>query len=807
MIAFAGDTIICLFRKMNDKASFACLNAILCADKLNKHATLKARTNRKTNISMRFAIAYGEFKIASLGGLDNKWVPVLTGPCFVDLADCLKLAKIGEIVSTNTCCHHAFEASRETINTFSILKMSTPNRYLVESICSSPRDLPVDAVDPLYSDVPSTCIRKYIYSRAMLENDVVDMAKHFIPSPVVNAIQSDSLDHLSELRRVTTVHLRLDSFSKKMYQDPMQLQPFIKMVQQMIKESGGLLRHVLVNVTGCVVTAYWGLPMHASSNDASKALYFALSVVSEAKKMRLEVAGGIATGEALCANSGCDIRKVYVCLGDKVNLAYRLMSLANGRVLVDKETFNSVSRREKQYLVPAEEIQIKGAIRPIKPYTYASSEVPQLIRDSDMFGSHTILRAEVVRSLIQSLDVLQIAHKGLGRANKEKEYTYSELKSTMVIGRVEAGDRRKPTANGRSARETHTSFTVLMGSRGTGKSTAAQVFKEGAQKRGVTCIYIVGKPGDEGVVNWVYRKLLCEIMGASAYANKSARRKYAASIVKRIFPDKLSRQIHLMSSLEILFDFEKEHAVEEEDRSLSFQNNSSSSFDAYDRNSSLATGRNVPMRPNLSSSSVDAYDRKPPARKAGVSELKSDTDPAAFELFRAMLADKRLAIVIENAQYVDSWSWMELERLAASNLSLAFLLTLQSFPTSSDRHLRSKDFTKDKFSGNMMSSVRMGVPMDLPSEEKRSQSVAVSGHSDEDAVDQLEHLALLVDSETSAFQVCSDSKRRKKDFCGCICFFLIKILDVKNMCFQTNSEIICDVDFCVGEIWFAVQGH
>ena len=43
--------------------------------------------------------------------------------------------------------------------------------------------------------------------------------------------------------------------------------------------------------------------------------------------------------------------------------------------------------------------------------------------------------------------------------------------------------------------------------------------------------------------NCVYKRILCEVMGPVAYENKKVRKKYIASIVKRIYPDKLMKQV------------------------------------------------------------------------------------------------------------------------------------------------------------------------------------------------------------------------------------------------------------------------
>ena len=68
---------------------------------------------------------------------------------------------------------------------------------------------------------------QYLYSRAM-SSKLAENARPFVPYPVTSAIYTESLAHMAELRRVTTVFMKLDSFSTKIYGDPIQLQPYFR---------------------------------------------------------------------------------------------------------------------------------------------------------------------------------------------------------------------------------------------------------------------------------------------------------------------------------------------------------------------------------------------------------------------------------------------------------------------------------------------------------------------------------------------------------------------------------------------------
>jgi hypothetical protein len=90
-------------------------------------------------------------------------------------------------------------------------------------------------------DVSEHCPKVEFSSR------VLEAAEYFVPRPALSAIYSSSLDSISELRQVTTMFLRLDTYSHVLHQDPVSLQPFFLLLQQVLDESGGFLRQFLVD--------------------------------------------------------------------------------------------------------------------------------------------------------------------------------------------------------------------------------------------------------------------------------------------------------------------------------------------------------------------------------------------------------------------------------------------------------------------------------------------------------------------------------------------------------------------------------
>ena len=84
-------------------------------------------------------------------------------------------------------------------------------------------------------------------AEAAAESALYEAAEYFIPLPALRAIYSGSLNSIAELRQVTTLFLNLDSYLPEQNHDPITLQSFFYLLQQILSETGGFLRQFLVD--------------------------------------------------------------------------------------------------------------------------------------------------------------------------------------------------------------------------------------------------------------------------------------------------------------------------------------------------------------------------------------------------------------------------------------------------------------------------------------------------------------------------------------------------------------------------------
>lgn len=130
----------------------------------------------------------------------------------------------------------------------------------------------------------------------------------YLPAPVLKALQSRSLSNLAEIRTVTTLFLKLDSFDLSNDYPVNQLQDFFFEMQKCLFDCGGVLRQFLVDDKGCVLIGLWGVPTASHPANTSRAIRCSLMMKKAAAALRELVSIGISTGSVYCGTIGTKTR-------------------------------------------------------------------------------------------------------------------------------------------------------------------------------------------------------------------------------------------------------------------------------------------------------------------------------------------------------------------------------------------------------------------------------------------------------------------------------------------------------------------
>lgn len=627
MIAFAGDALICVFRDFTaakDKdgdspppvypRSTSCsYRALECACSLRSH--------RNEHLSTHIAVSHGQLSYAVLGGVNDQWVGVMNGQCVSDLSDAITLAGSQEVVATESCLQHALAGTMTlsddapSLIDFQLVEGSTSARVtrVRPFSCSF-----VPKPGKLRDTFKRTASR--IHSQNSNETVLIEQLTGFVPRTILSAVYSGALNHIGELRQVTTLFLSLDSYSPSINADPLSLESFVHAAQQVLVETGGFLRQFLVDDKGCVFIAMWGTPSYTYSNNCSRALHCAVKLRERTRAIQHDCSIGITTGIVFCGCVGTPQRRDYVGIGSDVNMAARLMSKAHGRILVDESTTDNLDDATKQLLEKAEEMHLKGAVGPLTPFQYISDDLPSLAVLDAEASRNQLLKRNVMALIAKRLDVI-------GNEAATKDTTHFTQTSYSAY------------------------FTVLLAPLGNG-NFAAEYFRHCARKRGIQCYSVSAHPSYKHTPYNVIKQIFLELVGQEHFVSEQQ---------QRFVIDLLINQAYAKSR-----EHERNNAKVSLQLMLGVDWISTEEVEKFN-----ASSTPVVNKPSDQQEGVLLSARKHLVRKVG--------DLSFYKVVAYLLKNAPTALVIENAQYCDELSWSELRLiLLGKDLNLSALITMKA---------------------------------------------------------------------------------------------------------------------------------
>jgi class 3 adenylate cyclase len=187
------------------------------------------------------------------------------------------------------------------------------------------------------------------------------------------------------------------------------LDAFVRWVQAVLAQYDGALLQVTIGDKGSYLHAAFGAPI-AHDDDAERAVAAALDLQSPPAELH-SVTGisiGVAYGQMRAGAYGGMTQRTYGVLGDKTNLAARLMQVAVGGILCDEEIYRAAHARLTFEALPP--IAVKGKTQPVAIYR-PLSKTPQSVigsRIDQLVPAHQLtLKVASVIGHSFAIDLLQ----------------------------------------------------------------------------------------------------------------------------------------------------------------------------------------------------------------------------------------------------------------------------------------------------------------------------------------------------------------------------------------------------------------
>jgi len=149
------------------------------------------------------------------------------------------------------------------------------------------------------------------------------------------------------------------------------LDKYLSEMTKLIHQYDGTLNKII----GDGLLVFFGDPI-PMDDHAQRAVMTAIDIQKKVAELRgewlqygyeLEIGIGINTGYMTVGNIGSDIHKDYTVIGNQVNVAARLVSLAKpGQILISQRTYSRV--RDLAKVENVGEIKVKGIHNPVATY-------------------------------------------------------------------------------------------------------------------------------------------------------------------------------------------------------------------------------------------------------------------------------------------------------------------------------------------------------------------------------------------------------------------------------------------------------
>jgi predicted ATPase/class 3 adenylate cyclase len=310
VIYFSGDAITCWLD--GDDGLRACSAALAMQDAMARVGEIVTPGGVAVRLALKIAVACGAARRFVVGDPEIQLIDVLAGRLVDDLADAEHHAEKGEVVLDPSAVtglgeRASFGASRTDSASGKTLRV-------LEGLAVRASEAAVVEPEPLADDLVRPWLLPAVYER----------------------LRSGRGEFLAELRPAHPVFLRFGGIDYDDDEDAIEkLDDFVRKAQRIMSGYGGNVLQLTLGDKGAYLYGVFGSPV-AHEDDAARASAAALELRDlEGSTAATGIQIGITHGRLRSGTYGHAMRRTFVCLGDAVNLAARLMSAApEGQIYV-----------------------------------------------------------------------------------------------------------------------------------------------------------------------------------------------------------------------------------------------------------------------------------------------------------------------------------------------------------------------------------------------------------------------------------------------------------------------------------------
>lgn len=316
IIDFAGDGILAIWHA-RDGASLGLMvqHAERCARAVQ---TAMDRSEAAEGVQLRLyaGIGAGRLDLLDVGGVEGRWRFLLTGDPLVQMGRAKSLCAAGDVVLSP-------EAA---------------------ALASTQMEVPTLEARAPVAAADDAALRPYIVDEVLRRVDAGQaawLAEFRLASVMFVVVPTPALDEAA-LRK---------------------LREAVRAGQERVRALGGSLNQVMMDDTGLVLLAAWGVPDHTHEDDARRAVQAAVELRDTIAALGLPVRSGVATGRVFCGACGNARRSRYAIVGETVNRAARIAMASPTHLRCDDGTRDAAARWLR--FEADEQLALKGLDAPV----------------------------------------------------------------------------------------------------------------------------------------------------------------------------------------------------------------------------------------------------------------------------------------------------------------------------------------------------------------------------------------------------------------------------------------------------------
>ncbi len=388
VVKLAGDGMIAVWDAKAFAKGSAVLNAVWCAFRIQDQCA-ELSLPELEKLLTKIGLANGQIHMLCVGGVQDRWELIPSGPSLIEACEAEQRARPGEIVASPGFWEEVKAG---------IQGERLPNKYYLLKRSGDANAASV----PIPDKLPPTA---------------ANHLKSFLPRSVLSRLDRGILNWIGELRRVTVLFVYPGKRFNPRALALDEIQKLTLDLQKLVYHFGGNINKWTVDEKGTGLIVGFGLPPKAHEDDPARAVTAALEIERLMAEIGIEGGIGLATGTIYCGLVGSSRRREYTVIGPAVNRAARLAFAAKELILCDEATRYA---SQVQFQFQAATVQhLKGLPQDLKVFT--PSEIgAEVTAPMEVIGHSHAMRAfgRGFRSLLDGESTLLMleGEAGIGKS-------------------------------------------------------------------------------------------------------------------------------------------------------------------------------------------------------------------------------------------------------------------------------------------------------------------------------------------------------------------------------------------------------